>query len=1124
MNLNRGDTEIEPARTNDETNSVDELVLAQTYTENTCDPRLEHFEFQHPLRRYQEQIIALCNQKLAEGDRELHIVAPPGAGKTIIGLQIIAQLKRPSLVLSPNTTIQAQWGQKLDLFLPPDAAGFKGKDIVGSHEDRPLKPITVLTYQSLTTPGREAEYLNEIATSAWIAEIARSGAHSDGDARARIDEIKINNSKAYKKELGRHAARLRRKLADVLELEKVLHPNALNLIAELKREQCSLIIFDECHHLTDYWSAVMIQLVRQLEGAVVVGLTGTPPATKSALQKNRYLTLVGPIDYQVPTPALVKEGGLAAFQDLVYFTEPNAAEREFLNSQHKEFQDVLLRLAEPGDSRLSSWIIGQIGDEVTLEFSQTRTAQPQGTAGIEGSVAAGNAATEETVTTSVRPRRDRKWIELAEEQPELAIAMARYLWKFKLPLPKGLDLSESVRQSPLLDDWIRILEEFALNCLKTSADENDQQLLKDISNAIKRIGFNLSERGIKKVASPVDRVLAFSQSKSRAVANILDVEYRSLESRLRSIVVTDFERMSATAAKSVKGIMDAEAGGAFGVMNELLKQPVSEFLNPCLVTGSLVLIDKRIEQEFLSAANEYLKDNGTSIELRFEPQELSEADQDTLSEGSNVICLKVLASSQWNPRTYVALMTALFERGTTKCLIGTRGIFGEGWDSQQLNTIIDLTTSTSAVSVNQLRGRGIRLNEKDPVAAQKVANNWDVVCIAPELEKGLNDYSRFVRKHEGYFGISDDGQIECGVGHVHPSFSDLTPAEVFASIDDYNVEMLQRALIRDKVYELWEVGKPYANKQLGCVEISSLRQVGVTPPYLGMRKVHLLTDSKHQQSKKSKSRKKKQGTRSGINVKNKKSKLELTKVDNSSAPPISYEEHAELIRSSFKRTWISYSSAGAASSLALGVVLTGISVPVFFAALPIVAAIIAAKYKTNKEREELNDELSRPATQEEVLTAIATATLYALQERNFLPTEIQSSSIKLSIRSDRSFRVFLDDVEPIHCEIFIRAIEEVLAPVTNQPYIIPKYEYPAVDTSEGDLVSIYLNGQAQPTIGSYHAIPRLLARSEKGRDAFEHAWNELVSPGFVISTEKNPQLVQKFFGMGPSLAERMLWE
>ena len=50
-----------------------------------------------------------------------------------------------------------------------------------------------------------------------------------------------------------------------------------------------------------------------------------------------------------------------------------------------------------------------------------------------------------------------------------------------------------------------------------------------------------------------------------------------------------------------------------------------------------------------------------------------------------------------------------------------------------------------------------------------MANNWDVVCIAPQLEKGLNDYHRFVRKHDCFFGISDDGHIERGVGHVHPS-------------------------------------------------------------------------------------------------------------------------------------------------------------------------------------------------------------------------------------------------------------------------------------------------------------------------------------------------------------------
>jgi superfamily II DNA or RNA helicase len=1063
------------------------------------DARLEDFEFQHSLRRYQEQIIELCNKKLATGERELHIVAPPGSGKTIIGLQIIAQLKRPSLVLCPNSTIQAQWSQKLELFLRPEALAFKGRDLVGSNEDRPLKPITVLTYQSLTVPGRESEYISQLSRTAWENEIVNNRVVSTADAIKRIDEIKSNNSSEYKKEIGRHAARLRRKLADVLELEKVLHPNALEMIERLREENCSLVIFDECHHLTDYWSAVMIQLIRKLNGPLVVGLTGTPPATKNALQKNRYLTLVGPIDYQVPTPALVKEGGLAAFQDLVYFTEPSAREREFLNSQHKEFREILLWLANSNNSQLSAWISKQIHGE---GFGDSDNSGD----GAEFRTSDKSSAPEQhgTSVNYFRTEQGDEWLQLVESNPELAIAMARYLWKFKLPLPEGLHLSESVRQSPLIDDWMRILEAFSLNSLKPSADENDRELLRKISTAIKKIGFVLSERGIKKVASPVDRVLAFSQTKSLAVANILDTEYRSLESRLRAIVVTDFEKMSATVAKSINEVMDAESGGALGVMHELLMQPISEYINPCLVTGSLVLIDKRIEQEFLVAANTYLHECGSVLDLRCEAEESSE---------SHGRCLRVLASGQWNPRVYVALMTELFERGITKCLIGTRGIFGEGWDSQQLNTIIDLTTSTSVVSVNQLRGRGIRLNEKDPLAAQKVANNWDVVCIAPELEKGLNDYLRFVRKHEGYFGISDDGQIECGVGHVHPSFSELTPAEVFASIEEFNHEMLQRALIRDQIYELWQVGKPYVNRQVSCVEISGLRQIGVTPPHIGMTNRMLPTVSGTQAQRLTSSQ-----------MKSIEEHLpgDINGIEALSLKPV--EEHAKQVQSSIVSTWTYFIGIATVSSVVLGLILANFSIPIFIAAVSFIPALIAAKNKTGMMRTQLNEMLSTPASQEEVLVSFGTAILVALQSRKFLPSEIRAQSISVSIRSDGSIRVFLDNVEPNHCEVFVHALEEVLAPITNQPYLVPKFEYRVAEARSDEFISSYLTGNAKPSVGSYHAVPRILARSEKGREAFELAWNEYVSPGFVLSTFENPSVAQEYFGMGPSLAEKVLWE
>ncbi len=135
--------------------------------------------------------------------------------------------------------------------------------------------------------------------------------------------------------------------------------------------------------------------------------------------------------------------------------------------------------------------------------------------------------------------------------------------------------------------------------------------------------------------------------------------------------------------------------------------------------------------------------------------------------------------------------------------------------------------------MKQLRGRSIRIHTNDPLGGRKVANNWDVICIAPSLEKKVSMIIiALCAEHDGYYGIADDGQIECGVGHVHPSFSELTPAEVFASAVDLNNEMLKRALVRDQIYDLWKVGKPYHNRTLGCVELTSLRKLNLTPAYL----------------------------------------------------------------------------------------------------------------------------------------------------------------------------------------------------------------------------------------------------------------------------------------------------
>ena len=119
------------------------------------------------------------------------------------------------------------------------------------------------------------------------------------------------------------------------------------------------------------------------------------------------------------------------------------------------------------------------------------------------------------------------------------------------------------------------------------------------------------------------------------------------------------------------------------------------------------------------------------------------------------------------------------------------------------------------MTVNQLRGRSIRL---DPDDKAKLANNWDVICIAPEFTKGLDDYKRFEKKHKTLFGVTDDGVIEKGVGHVHAAFTEIKPEGIEGSTRILNADMLKRVTHRDQTRDLWKIGEPYENRPIRTIE------------------------------------------------------------------------------------------------------------------------------------------------------------------------------------------------------------------------------------------------------------------------------------------------------------------
>ncbi|MDG4866367.1 hypothetical protein P8605_50260, partial [Streptomyces sp. T-3] len=94
--------------------------------------------------------------------------------------------------------------------------------------------------------------------------------------------------------------------------------------------------------------------------------------------------------------------------------------------------------------------------------------------------------------------------------------------------------------------------------------------------------------GIRGGRSPVDRVLARSAAKTRAVREILAAEHAALGDGLRAVVLCDHERATAVLPARLHGVLDEQAGSAQLVLRELVADDRTTGLGPMLVTGRTV--------------------------------------------------------------------------------------------------------------------------------------------------------------------------------------------------------------------------------------------------------------------------------------------------------------------------------------------------------------------------------------------------------------------------------------------------------------------------------------------------------------------------------------------------------
>jgi hypothetical protein len=541
-----------------------------------------------------------------------------------------------------------------------------------------------------------------------------------------------------------------------------LHENGRAFVDQLKDAGPLLLVLDECHHLLEVWGRLIGELLDQLPNATVLGLTATPPEALTADQALLVDELFGTPLYRVSIPAVVKVGDLAPFVELAWLTTPTPSEDDWLKEEAERFRELITQLTDPtfGSMPFLQWL--------DARFVASRSP----------------------------------WLTLVKEQPEVCRAVLRLHHVGMIGLPSGARMQEEHRSAPTADDWVLLVDDWLTGRLTRTGLAEDDRVVEAVRRALPSVGYQWTKRGIRRGRSPVDRVLARSESKTAAVVQICALEHLNLAERMRMLVLCDHERAGATLPADLNGVIDQQAGSAHAMLAALVGAPETAGLNPMLVTGKTVAGAAATLTAFLAS----LPDRALADKLRVEPLD---------GALTQVV-------GPWEPRQWVGPVTTYFQDGHCQVLVGTRGLLGEGWDAKRITGLADVTAVTTITSVVQTRGRALRT---DPLWPDKVAVNWSLVCVSDKHPKGGNDWDRLVRKHTGYFGIDPEGQIVDGVAHLDPLFSPFVPPPV-SEFDATNARAIVRSEQRDTIRDQWQVGQPYVDTAVYGIRI---RARGLAP-------------------------------------------------------------------------------------------------------------------------------------------------------------------------------------------------------------------------------------------------------------------------------------------------------
>ncbi|MDP2541460.1 DEAD/DEAH box helicase family protein [Tenacibaculum discolor] len=468
----------------------------------------------------------------------------------------------------------------------------------------------------------------------------------------------------------------------------------------------------------------------------VVALTATPPYDSDNTEIQKYFKLCGEIDDEIVVPDLVKEQNLCPHQDLVFLSEPEDQEINFITD---------FRL------KISQFVTDILKDKEFISFLKQHRFY---------------AKTEEN-------------LEELYKYSDFFSSMLIFLHEAgeTIPLEKlqvlGFDKDEEIDFPSIANEWIQILFQHLLVTDRENLIE-DEVYLDFLEKKLRKLAV-FSKNKVNLVGNELlYKSLSNSPSKLKSITTIVQQEQQNLQHELRCVILSDYIRKEYLNC-SLPEIKEIKKLGVIPIFHHI-RTTTKNKNSLAVLTGSLVIIHSSniAKLGLVDAIDNY---NYTPLKSDTE--------------------FVILTTKNSSKHSIVEAITQLFEFGHIKILVGTKSLLGEGWDAPSINSLILASVVGSFVTSNQMRGRAIRVDSKNP---NKVGLIWHLACIDTSDEFGGRDFEILTRRFNAFLGISNSKKavITSGIERLQ-----LPANFIDENIQQQNKKTLELSKNRNLISQRW---------------------------------------------------------------------------------------------------------------------------------------------------------------------------------------------------------------------------------------------------------------------------------------------------------------------------------